>query len=226
MQIIPLAFALTPLFKRAEKSILYPKTKGHTMEKSKNINVLRLTETALMLALAVILNELTSFSLPFGGSYTLFSQLPIIIIAYRYGIKWGLTTSFLLGFVQLLFGLSYMAFLAKSISAYLIFILADYIVAFGVLGFGGIFRGKIKNQGIAMAVGGIITSIVRYICHVISGVTIWSAYAENTPVLIYSLTYNSFMLVELIMTAVGAVLISLVLNFKTRDITIRKRSKA
>ena len=32
--------------------------------------------------------------MPFGGSVTACSMLPILIIAYRYGTKWGLFTAF------------------------------------------------------------------------------------------------------------------------------------
>ena len=41
----------------------------------------RLTETAIMLALAVGLSYVTIFSLPMGGSVTLFSQVTISLSA-------------------------------------------------------------------------------------------------------------------------------------------------
>ena len=65
----------------------------------------RLTESALMLARATILAEVAVFELPFGGSVTLFSQVPVILISYRYGVKWGLTTGLALSIIQLIFGI-------------------------------------------------------------------------------------------------------------------------
>ena len=57
----------------------------------------KLTETAIMLALAVLLSYVTVFQAPMGGSITAFSQVPIVIIGYRYGFKWGAGTGVIYG---------------------------------------------------------------------------------------------------------------------------------
>ena len=62
----------------------------------------RLTETAIMIALATGLSYVTIFKLPMGGSITLFSQVPIMIIGYRYGWKWGACTGVIHGILQML----------------------------------------------------------------------------------------------------------------------------
>ena len=53
----------------------------------------RLTVSAVMLALATVLAVVCEFipflSLPMGGGFTLASMLPIVIISYMYGLKWG-----------------------------------------------------------------------------------------------------------------------------------------
>lgn len=163
-----------------------------------------LAESAIMIALSVALNELTPIQFPFGGSVTFFSQLPILIIGYRYGIGQGLLTGFTMGVIEMLFGLKNFSYVT-GIGSYLILALADYIVAFSVLGLGAMFKKKIKNQALSLAAAGAVVSVLRFICHFISGVTIWKGYAEDTPVLLYSLTYNgSYMLPELILTVVGA----------------------
>ena len=54
------------------------------MEKTQVNKTVRLTETAVMLAAAVALSFIKFIDMPFGGSVTLFSMLPIAVISYRY----------------------------------------------------------------------------------------------------------------------------------------------
>ena len=195
-------------------------------QKSSISPVQRLAECGIMLALAVVLNEFTPIKLPYGGSVTFFAQLPIVIIGYRHGVKWGLFTGLAMGIIEMLFGLANFSYVT-GIAAYLILIFADYIVAFSALGLGGIFRGTIKNQALSLAAGGALVSIIRFICHFISGATIWGGYAEDTPVLIYSLTYNgSYMLPELIITVVGALILGSLLDLRSPRLRSLKKAKA
>ena len=106
---------------------------------------LRLTETAIMIALGFILSMLKINDMPFGGSVTVFSMLPVIVVAYRYGTAWGLLAGFAASFLQMLMGLKNLTY-ATSGAAVIAIIMLDYIVAFAVMGLGGIFRGKIKDQ--------------------------------------------------------------------------------
>ena len=53
-----------------------------------------LVECALMIALGTVLANIKIYSLPNGGSITLFSMLPFIMISFRHGVKWGLFTGF------------------------------------------------------------------------------------------------------------------------------------
>ena len=195
-------------------------------QNAKVSSVQRLAECGIMLALAVILNEFTPIKLPFGGSVTFFSQLPIVVISYRHGVKWGLFTGLAMGIIEMLFGLSNFSYVT-GIAAYLILIFADYVVAFSALGLGGIFRGSIKNQALSLAAGGALVSVIRFVCHFISGVTIWGGYAEDTPVAIYSLTYNgSYMLPELILTVIGALVVGSLLDLRSPRLRSLKRGKA
>ncbi|MBC8533782.1 energy-coupled thiamine transporter ThiT [Yeguia hominis] len=192
--------------------------------KTKQGNILRLTESAIMIAFATVLSEIKLLEMPMGGTVTAFSMLPIIIIAYRYGTKWGLLTGVTAGFLQMLLGMQNLKYGATFLSVVCI-ILFDYLVAFGVQGFGGIFRGKLKYQAAELAAGSVVVGILRFLCHFITGWTIWGVWApEGMPAWLYSLSYNStYMVPETIITAVGAALISLVLDFRSRDIT-RQRS--
>lgn len=186
----------------------------------------KLTETAIMLALAVLLSYVTVFQAPMGGSITAFSQVPIVIIGYRYGFKWGAGTGVIYGVLEMLLqGLGNFAYV-KGFAAYLILILADYVVAFACLGIGGaLFRKVIKNQTLALALGGAVASLLRFVCHFISGVTIWGEYADGwKSVWAYSFGYNGYyMLFEGILTVIGVVVLSLVLDFNSPNLIRKKK---
>lgn len=197
-------------------------------ETKSSINMTRrLTETAIMIALAVALSYVQIFSLPKGGSVTLFSQVPIIIIGYRYGWKWGCVTGVIYGLLEMLLqGLGNFSYV-KGIGAYLILIFADYVVAFMVLGLGGgLFKKVVSNQSVALGLGALVASALRFLCHFISGVTIWGEYADGwKSVWVYSLGYNgSYMAAEAAISVIGVVLLSLVLDFNKTD--LKKKKKA
>ena len=187
----------------------------------------RLVESALMLALSTLLAEFAIIKFPFGGSVTIFSQVPMVFISYRYGIKWGAFAGLCMGIIQMLFGMGNFAYVS-GIVAYLILIFADYIIAFGALGFGGMFKTKIKNPVVALSLGGGVVSVIRFLCHFISGVTIWGDYAEGAQaVWEYSFTYNAgYMVPELIITVVGCVVLASVFDLNSKEIRVRKLKKA
>lgn len=191
-----------------------------------NTNLRKLVECAIMIALATVLSYFTIFSAPMGGSITAFSQVPIVIIGYRHGLKWGTFTGVVYGVLQMLLqGLGNFAYVS-GIGSYLILILFDYVLAFAALGIGGaIFRKAVKQQVVAIGLGAVIASALRFICHFISGVTIWGEYAGGwKSVWTYSLGYNGFyMLFEGIITVVGVVALAIVLDFHSPNL-IRKKS--
>ena len=74
-------------------------------------------------------------------------------------------------------------------------ILLDYIIAFIVLGLGGIFRKLFRSQGGALAAGTLLACLLRYVCHVISGCTVWAGLSiPSQDALLYSLAYNACLL--------------------------------
>ncbi len=191
---------------------------------SKNQKIRRLVETAIMLALSTILAEIPVLSLPYGGSVTIFSQVPMVIVAYRYGLKWGAFSGLGMGIIQLLFGLGNFSYV-KGIVSYLILVFADYIIAFGALGLSAMFKNKIKSTTVSLALGSAVVSVIRFICHFISGVTIWGEYSNGAKaVWLYSLTYNaSYMLPELIITVVGCVVLSSIFDLTSQEIKVKAR---
>lgn len=193
---------------------------------TKKDKIRRLVESALMLALSTILAELAVIKFPFGGSVTVFSQVPMVALSYRYGVKWGVFASLAMGVIQLMFGLENFSYV-NGIVAYLILVFADYIIAFGALGLGGMFRNKIKNPAVSLALGGAVVSVIRFVCHFVSGVTIWRDYSGAESVWQYSLEYNGgYMLPELIVTVVGCAVIASLFDLSSKEIKIRKVKKA
>ena len=51
-----------------------------------------LVECALMIAIGTVLSNIKIFTMPNGGSVTLLSMLPFVLVSFRHGVKWGLFT--------------------------------------------------------------------------------------------------------------------------------------
>ncbi|MCR5337922.1 MAG: energy-coupled thiamine transporter ThiT [Lachnospiraceae bacterium] len=188
-------------------------------------NALKLTEAAIMLALGTVLSLIKLLDLPYGGSVTVASMLPVIIIAYRHGIRFGLLTGFVFGVLQQLLGLNTLSYVTTWQSIVAV-ILLDYIIAFMVLGLGGAFR-KMSSQAGALVLGSVFVCLLRYICHVISGATVWAGLSiPTTAALAYSLGYNATYIVpETIVTAVMAYYVGSMLDFRSASITRLVKTK-
>ena len=185
--------------------------------------ILKIAESSVMLALATVLSMITFFQLPAGGSVTPFSMLPVLIIAYRYGMKWGFGVGIVYGLIQMLLGLNNLSYATNALAGVCI-ILFDYLVAFGVMGFGGLFR-KMKNQAVGFSIGVAVACVLRFLCHFLTGITVWADYSGGIwNTIVFSATYNgSYMLPELVITVVvGAILMS-VLDFRSERLSPIKR---
>lgn len=160
-----------------------------------------LTESAIMIALATVLSIIKIVDLPYGGSVTVASMLPIAIIAYRYGLGWGLGSGLVYGVIQQLLGLKNLTYVSGFASV-LALILLDYIIAFAVIGFAGVFRKVVPNQATSMTYGVMLACALRYICHVISGATVWAGLSVPTAAALgYSFIYNAtYMIPETLVT--------------------------
>ncbi|MBQ9742214.1 MAG: energy-coupled thiamine transporter ThiT [Ruminococcus sp.] len=186
--------------------------------------VRRLTESGIMLACATVLSMIPLLDMPFGGKLTPLSMLPILLIAYRYGAGWGFGVSFTYGLIQMILGLDNLSY-ATNWLAVVCIILLDYLVAYGVLGFGGIFRGKLKNQSLEFALGVAAGCVLRFLCHFVTGVTVWADPSGELPVPLFSMLYNgAYMLPEMVLTIiVGVVITSL---FDLTSPSLRRVKKA
>ena len=151
----------------------------------------RLTISAIMLATAVILALISSPipPLPFGGSFTIASMLPIVLIAYMYGTKWGLFSAFTYAVIQIIMdlmlgkGSTLLAYFLPNSEDFMGFgvaigiLLLDYFVAYTVLGLGGVLRNKMHKVP-AIILGVLIALGARYAVHIGSGYLFFGSWAE------------------------------------------------
>ena len=209
----------------------------------------RLTESAMLLAMAIVLELVSKMfipEMPFGGQVTLVSMLPVVLISYRHGVKWGLVSGVAYALIEMAIGAKTVAaafqpgYFGDSVMVVnaLIMCLLDYLVAYTMMGLGGIFRNRMENRGAALACGALVALGARYLAHVLSGYILFSGWAEwfftqdGFPAwgaslvsslspqmlgLVYSLVYNGmYMVPEMILTAIAAVLIARVPKIVTK----------
>jgi thiamine transporter len=185
----------------------------------KRTNTLTLVECALMIAMSVVLCLFPIYKFPQGGSVTLASMAPLILVSTRHGIKWGLVAAFVYSLLQMILPPGFYPPPAMTFFAFAGVILLDYIVAFTVLGLAALIGKPFKNKVLGAAVGTVVVTVLRLVCHFLSGILIWSSYApEGTPVWLYSLTYNgTYMLWEIIITTAAVAVLVPVLDRVVRQ---------
>lgn len=155
---------------------------------------------AISIALSFALSYAKLFKLPQGGSVTFASLLPLMVYCCMFGTRRGLVVCTIYGVLQALqdpFIIHPMQFLL------------DYPLAFGLIGVSGIFmeKGVFKDKKIvAFLLGGIIAVVLRYACHVCSGVFAFADYADLDKygtAIVYSMAYNSFTFVDMALALVA-----------------------
>ena len=205
---------------------------------------------ALAMVLAMVCALIPFLNLPFGGGFTVASMLPVVIISYMYGMKWGFFSAAIYSVIQVVMDL-YLGkgstlialFMPNSedymgIGAAIAILIIDYLVAYTLLGFGGAFR-KMKNKTLALTLGVVLALSLRYLAHIVSGYIFYGAWAEwfftqdnfyaiggwildtfsgEGLAIVYSIFYNGlYMIPEIIITAVAAVIVSRLPVIKISD---------
>ncbi len=175
-----------------------------------------------MIAFATVLSIIKLVDMPYGGSVTLASMLPIIIVSYRHGVRFGLMTGFTYAAIQQLLGLSTLSYFTTWQSVIAV-ILLDYVIAFTIVGLGGFVKNRIGfkeapyqvKQKTELAVGMALVCVLRYVCHVVSGATVWAGLSIPTEAaLIYSISYNAtYMLPETVISVLVGLWIGDVIDF-------------
>lgn len=161
---------------------------------SNQFKVKRLTVSALMMALAafiaIICALIPGLNFSFGGGITVGSMLPVVIISYMYGVRWGLFTGLAYSIFQMIIGgNTVMALFLPGSDTYsnllnaVLICLIDYVIAYTCLGLGGVFRGIKKKNGednktLALVLGVVLALSLRYVAHIVSGAIFYGSYAE------------------------------------------------
>ena len=226
------------------------------MSHTKSFKTERLTTSAVLLALstalALVCAIIPFLTLPFGGGYTIASMLPVVVISYMYGMPWGFFCAGAYSVIQIVLdlylgkGSAIMALFTPNSDSFMGYgvaiaiILIDYLLAYTLLGFGGIFGKKIKNKTLALLLGTILALSLRYCAHIMSGYIFYGAWAEwffsqkdfysiggwilnnfsgKALSLIYSVFYNGlYMIPEILITSIAALGISRIPQIKKHNI--------
>ena len=214
-----------------------------------NTKTKRITESAMLLAVALVLELVSKMiipEMPFGGQLTLASMLPVVLISYRHGIRWGLVAGVAYAMLEMAIGARTVAaafqpgYFGDGIMLLRAFVmcLLDYLVAFTVLGLGGCLRNTALRPGPQLALGACVAIGCRYVAHTVSGYILFSGWAEwfftqegfpawgaalverLSPAAlgwVYSLVYNGMYLIpEIILTAAAALLLGRVKAIVTK----------
>lgn len=162
-------------------------------KKKSPLTTRELAYAAISIAMAFALSYIKFFTLPQGGSITLASMLPIMLFSYMFGIKKGVVVGLIYGVLQAIQD----PWIIHPAQFFL-----DYPIAFGMIGFAGIFReiGFFKNRPVlAFSIGATVAATLRYLCHVLSGIFAFATYAHMNgySAVPWGFLYNAFTFVDL-----------------------------
>ena len=134
---------------------------------------------AVCIALAFLLNQVSLFRMPQGGSITPASMLFIVLAGYWLGPVYGILAGVSKGLLDTITG----AAVLHPVQYVL-----DYLLAFGMLGLSGFFR----KMNFGLQIGYIVGVLGRYVMVVASGAIFWATMAglEGAEALVFSLVYN------------------------------------
>ncbi len=142
-------------------------------------NVRTIVMIALFAAIAFVLNSIKLFTMPYGGSVSLCSMMPILLLAVLLGNKAGLLGGLVLGCLSMINGV-YIVHPAQF--------LLDYILPYTFLGLAGFWGYQHKGR---VFLGAVIAVALSVSCNILSGAIYFGSYApEGMNPWIYSIVYN------------------------------------
>ncbi len=127
-------------------------------------NAKTLATGAICIAMSFLLSYIKLFELPFGGSVTLVSMLPLMLFSWLYGVGPGLVVGTAYGFLQLL---------QNAYIVHWLQLILDDPLAFAMLGLAGIFRRY--ERAWALPAGILVACFGRFLCHLISGMVFFGS---------------------------------------------------
>lgn len=215
----------------------------------KNKELTKLVVTAIMVAVAIVLDVIVSsipglnLSMPFGGKFFGISILPLIIIGLMYGLKYGLLGGFTYAIYNFSFDyLIYLSTLKATLESWtgttwnfwhiMALIFFDYLIPFTAYGLAGLFKKDNLNTISNIVKAVLLVSLVRLISSSIGGVLLWGSSIEyaasagdnNIATKIFSLVNNNLVLYSLLYNLTyiltSAILVAVVLIISRNNLKI------
>ncbi|MGB4695249.1 MAG: energy-coupled thiamine transporter ThiT [Bacilli bacterium] len=150
----------------------------------KNKSIRFITEIGIFSALGLILDFIaglySDFIFPGGGSISI-TMVTIFIVAFRWGLKGGLTVGLLIGLLQLPYSDAFKYGLHWSVVLGIVFL--DYIFAYTACGLAGAYAKKARETDLHGTLGYVTSGIllaagVRTLLHITSG---WIFFRQWVP---------------------------------------------
>ena len=193
----------------------------------------KLVTSAMLITLGTAISMISEWipflNLPFGGTVTIASLLPLVLISWMYGLRWGFGSAFVYSVLQMAVGFKTVSALFLPDSDFgagfaLLILLIDYVFAFTSVGIAGVFRNRLSKRW-AIVWGSVLGLFLCYFFHVLSGAIFYGAWAEwffvesaakelafsawvmetfsgTGLAVVYSVVYNGlYMLPEMLITA-------------------------
>ena len=171
----------------------------------KKVNIKKIAVSGILIALAAVLSLIKIFPLPLGGSVTLLSMLPIVLISIAFGSSWGLFSAFVYALVQVGLDLAGMMGWGMDARMWLGALVFDYLLAYTAIGLAGLFR---KKGFVGVCLGTVLALSVRFLSHIISGCIFFAIWSPWDNPYIYSICYNgAYMLPELATTLIAVIIL-------------------
>lgn len=179
-----------------------------------------IAEITIMSALAFTLDYaqglITGGLFPNGGSIGI-AMLPILFISYRRGFVSGLICGLVVSVLQMIPGIYVIP--GASLPAVIAQVSLDYIIAYPLIGFAGIFfklfqKSTTTSKKVTYLITGtLVGGMLKYLTHYLAGVIFWSSSCPDGypggPI-IYSLVYNgSYMIPNIIINGALIILMAL-----------------
>ena len=145
----------------------------------KKLTTKMLVMIAMCTAVAFVLNSIKIYSFPVGGSVSLCSMMPIMLLAALFGTRAGLLGGVILGLLSIMNG----AYIIHPVQ-----FLLDYFLPYMCLGLAGLGGYQNKGKLLLAAVFALLCSVG---CNILSGAIFFGSYApEGMNPWIYSIGYN------------------------------------
>ena len=156
-----------------------------------------LAYAGICVAMSFALSYVKLWDMPNGGSVTLVSLLPLMLYSYIFGTKKGVFVGFVYGVLQAVQD-PWLIHPAQF--------LLDYPIAFSAAGLAGAFRNAKRLEKLPQlqfTFGAAIAGTLRFVCHVLSGVFAFEAYAKGQNAWGYSLVYNLYVFIDMALVVVA-----------------------